>query len=287
VEDTFQQAGPGGQELWKQALDFLAARGFDVQRDFFAWFQGDTIAITLAGRGEFVLMFKVADEQLAHEKVSAALESLAAAFVSLASQNPGLAMLAFTREPAEHESLPGFENLRFMTSPQPLVWGVADGYLVFGSSAETAALCLDTGRGKHPNIRQNERFAKEALIPAAPFTSVTYTDQTKLGEQIAAVISAIGMSSGMASLAIPEPEVRNVVARITTMLGKLIPVARKIDFFKSTSTLTTFDGLNWRTEQLTHYVSPPPAPQPAPAPAPAPPPPPAPSPQSQPATPTP
>ena len=265
IEDTFLQAGPGGQELWKKGVDFLASLGFDVQRDLLAWLQGDTMMITLQGRGQFVLMVKVSDEQLAREKVSAALDKISSTLTSFASQNPGLAMLSFMREPADHESLPGFEDLRFLTAPQPIVWGVADGYLIFGGSAEAAAMCLDTGHGKHPNIRQNERFMKEGLIPDAAFSSVAFTDQTKLGQEIAEIIGAIAMSGGMASLAIPDPEARNIITRTTTMLGKLVPVAQRIDFIKSTSTVTTFDGLKWHTEMVTHYADPAER-QPAPAP---------------------
>jgi hypothetical protein len=40
------------------------------------------------------------------------------------------------------------------------------------------------------------------------------------------------------------------------MIGKLVPVAQEIDFFKSASTCTAFDGRVWRTRQVTHYFSP-------------------------------
>ena len=40
------------------------------------------------------------------------------------------------------------------------------------------------------------------------------------------------------------------------MLAKLTPVVRKIDFYKSTATCTTFDGHSWHTQTVTHYVSP-------------------------------
>lgn len=255
VEDTFLQTGEWGKALWAKGQQFLAELGLDLQRDLLDWLDSEIVTISLES-GDFVLLVKVHDEQLAREKIATALEFLSGTFTAFASQNPMLAMLAFTREPTVHENLPGFEELRFLTAPQPLVWGTAEGYLVFGGSAESAALCLETARGNHPNIRHNERFKTEGLLPAGPFISLAFTDESSFGEDVANVLSAIAMSSGMISLAIPEPEVRNVVARATTMLGKLVPVARRIDFYKSTTSLTTFDGQRWRTEYLTHYFSP-------------------------------
>jgi hypothetical protein len=43
---------------------------------------------------------------------------------------------------------------------------------------------------------------------------------------------------------------------MASMLNKLTPVVRKIDFYKSTATHTTFDGQAWYTRSVTHYVSP-------------------------------
>ena len=69
-------------------------------------------------------------------------------------------------------------------------------------------------------------------------------------------IGMVSMMSGMVTMAIPDPEIRPVVAKIAGMLSKLTPVVRKIDFYKSTATQTTFDGQAWHTRAATHYVSP-------------------------------
>ena len=58
---------------------------------------------------------------------------------------------------------------------QAMVWGVADGWLILGTSADAVATCLETAAGKHPNIRSNDRVMSEALLPEGPFTSVTFT----------------------------------------------------------------------------------------------------------------
>lgn len=205
-------------------------------------------------------LLKVTDEQVARERVAAAIEFFSTKLAELAAQKPvlaTLAMLGVRTSPVRHEQLEGFENLHFAMSPQPVgVWGVADGYLVFSSSADAAALCLATARGEHPNIRSNPRAMSEALVPDGPFTSVALTDQRGLGEELATGLGIASMVSGMMGSFVPEPEVRPVLAKISGMLTKLTPVVRKIDFYKSTATCTTFDGRIWHTRAVTHYFSP-------------------------------
>jgi len=60
----------------------------------------------------------------------------------------------------------------------------------------------------------------------------------------------------MATMAIPDAEVRSVISKLAGMLGKLSPVVSKIDFYKSTATHCTFDGRAWHTRMVTHYVTP-------------------------------
>ena len=165
-------------------------------------------------------------------------------------------MLGVRTSPVEHEQLEGFQNLHFAMSPRPAVWGVVDGYLMLGSSADAVALCLATAKGDHPNIRDNARAMSEAVVPAGPFASVSLTDRRGLGEELASGLGIASMVSGMIGTFVPEPKLRPVLAKISGMLGKLTPVVRKIDFYKSEATHTTFDGRMWRTRAMTHYSSP-------------------------------
>jgi hypothetical protein len=165
-------------------------------------------------------------------------------------------MLAVRRSPTQHEKLQGFENLFFAMSPQPFVWGVADGHLIFGDRADAVALCLDTAKGNHPNIRTNKRAMAEAVLPDGSFHSMSLTDQRGLGQELAGMIGVVSMMSGMMTMAIPEPEVRKVISKLAGMLAKLTPVVSKINFFRSVATCTTFEGSAWRTRMVTHYVPP-------------------------------
>jgi tetratricopeptide (TPR) repeat protein len=256
LEDTVRAVGPKGEELLAMWAGLQQQLGFNVKKDVIGWIDGGSVSVTLDDDRGSVWLIKVSNEQIAREKVGAAIEFLSTKLTEAMAKNPALAMLAVTRSPTHDERLAEFENLQFTISPQPVVWGVADGHLIFGTSAKAVALCLDTAAGKHPNIRNNQRAMEEALLPTGPFTSVSLTDQRALGDELATGIGVVSMMGGMLTMAIPEPEVRPVVAKLAGMIAKLAPVARKIDFYKSTASYTTFDGQAWHSRMVTHYVSP-------------------------------
>jgi len=255
LEDTARAAGPKGEELLAMWNGIQAQFGVDVRQDVIDWMAGNSVSVTLDDGG-WVWMLEVTDEETAREKVGQAVEFLSEKLAEIAPGNPMLAMLSISRAPTLDDRLPGFEELRFVMSPQPLVWGVAEKHLILGGSADAVAMCLETAKGEHPNIRENSRAMAEAIVPTGAFTSVTLTDQRKLGEEIAGVIGAISMASGMMTMAIPDPEVRPIVAKVAGMIGKLTPVVRKINFYKSTATCTTFDGRAWHSRTVIHYVPP-------------------------------
>ncbi|MEW6253230.1 MAG: hypothetical protein AB1716_21535, partial [Planctomycetota bacterium] len=265
VLDTLQAVGGAG--LLAKWADFQKQIGIDVERDIVAWLEGGLTTVTLAEQRGSVWLLKVTDEQRAREKVSAALEQLAGKVSELAARNPGIAVLAGfvpTTAPCAEDRLPGFEELQFPLSPQPLVWGVADGHLIFGTSADAVALCLATARGTHPSVRENPRVMQAAIVPAGPFVSMSLTDHRNWSTEIAQVLGVCGMGLRMAGAAVPNEEARAVVGRIGSIVAKLGPVVRRINFYDSTATLTTFDGQHWRTQSVTHYV--PPAERPTPEP---------------------
>lgn len=256
LEDSLVEGGPFGEKLAAQWAAVQEQVGLNVKEDVFGWIDGDFVSVTLADGAGSVALIKVTDEQAARDKVGAVVELLSTRLTELAAQQPMLAMLAARTSETLDDRLEGFQNLHFMMSPQPVVWGVANGHLIFGSSADAVALCLETAAGKHPGIRENTRVMSEAIVPPGPFTSVTLTDQRNLGNEISEILGAVSMGAGMMGAFIPDPEVRPIITRIAGMLAKLTPVAQKIDFFKSTATCTTFDGMTYRTQMVTHYASP-------------------------------
>ena len=259
LEDSFRGGGPLGEELLAKWAGLQKQFDVDVRKDIVDWIGGDFISVTLADGGGTVWLIKVTDEQVAREKVAAAIEFCSTKLTEIVAKKPmlaGLAMLRVRTSPVEHEQLEGFQNLHFTMSPQPAVWGAVDGYLILGTSADAVALCLATARGDHPGIRDNARAMSEAIVPAGPFASVSLTDRRNLGDDLAAGLGVASVVSGMIGAFVPEPKVRPVLTKISGMLGKLAPVVRKIDFYKSGATHTTFDGQVWRSRGVTHYVSP-------------------------------
>ncbi|UCE59547.1 MAG: tetratricopeptide repeat protein [Phycisphaerales bacterium] len=260
IEDTIRAAGPDGEGLLMQWEGIQQAMGFNVHSDLLAWLDGEivTAAMELPFGEAKVLMVKVADEAVAHEKISAALNYLSTSIQQMAQtqQNPMLAMLQIRVQPATHEKLTGFSNVTVGMSPQPMVVGVTKGYIMAGTSADAVALCINTAEGSHPNVKKNSRLMSEAGFPDGAFRSVTFTDQRKLGKEISEILGVIGMAGGMATMAIPDPEVQQILTKVLGMIMKLGPVANKIDFYKSTAKSETFDGKAWHARSVTNYQSP-------------------------------
>ncbi len=125
-----------------------------------------------------------------------------------------------------------------------------------GTSEDAVALCLATAAGEHPSVKKNRQVMAEALVPEGRFSSVSFEDQRNLGNDISAALQMVGMIGPMATMGIPDPDARRVVGTLLGMVNKLAPVARKIDFYKSTATLTNFNGKAWLTRSVTHYVAP-------------------------------
>ncbi len=96
----------------------------------------------------------------------------------------------------------------------------------------------------------------EAIVPDGSFAGLTYTDQRGQGEKMAAGVQSASMAGMMAGAFIPNPEIQQLITPVAKILGKLVPVLREIDFYKSTSTYTTFDGRAWYTRSVTHYTDP-------------------------------
>ncbi len=256
LEDSVRLTGPPGEEILEAWAAMQKSSGMDVKNDIIGNIDGQSISVTLdEGRG-WIWMVKVNDEDKARQNVAAGIDLLAGAMTEAAQQNPALTMLAIRKMPLEHETLKGFENVYFSVDPQPFVWGVADGHLIFARNADVVTLCLATAKGEHPNVRSNPRVMEEAIVPDGSFVSVTLTDQRRLGQELAGLIGMISMTGGVMTMMIPDPEAQPIIGKVVGMIGKLAPVLAKIDFYKSTATCTTFDGHAWRTRSVTHYVAP-------------------------------
>lgn len=256
--DFVEKEVPDGKKHIEEFKAGLAQVGFDPQRDVFSWWSGEMMSVTLPpvvvtpmSSSDSVLFIRVKDSKLASEKVTAAL-----GFVAAMMQGAGQAL---TTKPAEGCG-EGFSEIVFAPIAmfaKPVI-GVKDEWLMLSSSAGAVTKCLDVASGKSPSIMSNERFKKEGLIPQGPVLSVSFTDTSKLGQEMAAILGPLSFGIGMASASIPsnDPEarkVKEVMQKGAGIMMKLGPVLQKIDFFSSDSMMSTRDGLAIRSETVTTY----------------------------------
>ena len=139
------------------------------------------------------------------------------------------------------------------------VIGCVDGQLLFGTSADAVETCLKTAKGDHPRITRNERFKKEGLAPkSGAVASISFSDQSKLAEQLGEFLDAASMGLAMAGMAMQQapPEMREIFAALPGILSKLGPVARTLDFFQSSAGYSTFSDGRWMTHRVQNYRAP-------------------------------
>lgn len=250
----------GGRKVlaeWDRAQNQI---NFRPDRDVFSWLGGQIISVTLPATtptpfstSDSVLLVKVRDEAKAAGKIKAGLDRLNNFLTTRGSP--------LTSQPAGVEGADGF---RMVTHPIVMmflrpVYGVKDGYLLIGTSSKAIEACLATARGERPSVSTNERVQKEAILPTGPVASASFQDLSTLGRDIAQLLNAAAFISAL----IPDqPEMRPVRGALG-IVGKLGPVAEKIDFIRSNSTMSTFDGKAWHSKSVTTYREPKPETAPA------------------------
>jgi hypothetical protein len=268
ILDMFPALGPEGEqalEAWNNAQRDM---NFNIQEDILSWLSGESVEVYLQpavatpfGSTDSVLMLKVKDPALAAKKIQQGLER-ANAFLTEKRQPPILVPL--TISPATGVNVEGFKNVShpvFAMMIRPTI-GVTGDWLVIGTSEPAINKCLDCGAGKIKSISASERFLKEGVRPEGPVTSAKFTDLSNFGQELGGLMMMMGF---MGNFIPDEPQARPVKAIFGT-LGRLGPVLAEIDFFSSSSSVTTFqDGVYRSKAVLTYKPEPPPPPPPAPA----------------------
>lgn len=247
---------------WQQLLESV---GFDPHRDLFSWWSGEytsfsmpAAVVTPFSREDSVLMFRVKDPALASQKVNAAVDALAALL-----KNHGQMLIV---QPAKIQA-DGFREvthpllLGFMIRP---VIGVADDWLMIGSSAAALEQSLRVSRGDAPSVRTNERFQREGLVPTGPVSSISFKDTSRFGDEMAEVFASLGMVGQMLPMFTAgafagdsggneTAKALEVIQKLFGLMTKLAPVAQKIDFFSSESTTSACEKGVCRDTRVVTY----------------------------------
>lgn len=242
---------PQGEEALAQ-IEELKKEGFDIEADLLSWLQGGMVMSSQPGpnayaSGDWVFMLKVSNEAKCKEQI----DKLVTMAEPMLSSNQG------SIAPAEIAGAQGFRTVNhqmmMMLGGVAPTFGVKDGWLILGSNAKYIEKTIATIAGGE-NISKNERFMKEGLQPAGDVLSISFADQSKLGEQM-------GMALGMLSMIKPQiPNIQQnpVLDGMIDMAAKFgTRVMRKLDFLNSGASITTMEGNVVRMKTLTTYREPP------------------------------
>lgn len=251
---------PVGPDFDAALEDLKAETGWDVEADLIGWIGGGMQSFSIQGPnpyspGEFAFMLSVSDEAKGREIIERLMALLTPI---LAGQNGSIV-------DAELEGVEGFKTIVFpmlaMVGLSKPTIGIHDGWLFFGSSPDVIKTTLRVAAGEVPNVSKNERFLKEGIAPKGNVTALSFKDLTKLGEQIGGVLQMLPMiSMGMPDI-MKDPKMQTLMS-IVSKVGRVV---RKLDFFQSSSSRTTFEDNVFTTKVITTYREPP-APPAKPAP---------------------
>jgi len=231
--------------------------GLDLEKDVFGWIGGSLVTFSVPGPtvyapAEFVVMLSVRDEAKAREMIGRLL-----ALLEPLLQGGQGAIVDVQVEGAEGFKSVQHPMLAMLPIGQPTI-GVKDGWLFFASGPGIINKALQVAAGQEESLASNERFQKEGLPPEGRVRSLSFTDQTKLGEELSQML----MMAPMVGMMVPDVARDRAAQRLLTMIGKAGRVVRKLDFLQSSASRTTLEGRIERTRSVMNYREPPAPPEP-------------------------
>jgi hypothetical protein len=253
VLDFIEKQVPQGKDLIAQWQQQQESMGFNVEADLLSWLGGGYAKFN-ATRGsayvqEWVFILDVRDEPKANQ----ALDKLCTRLDEwLVPNNGGV-------EDAKLEAAEGFKRvilpafLAMLPIGRP-VFGVKDGHLFLGSSPEIVTTALEVGAGKQDNFSKNERFQKEGLPLGQNVAFFSFEDLSRLGEELGQAFAMAGLAQMMMP---PEAQKNPAVVTILSIVNKIGRVVKTLDFYKSSCSVSTFDGNASTIKSVTNYQEPP------------------------------
>jgi hypothetical protein len=243
---------PQGEEALAH-IEELKKEGFDIEGDLLSWIQGGVVISSQPGPnayapGDWVFMLKVTDEA----KCKAQLDKVVGMVEPMLTGNQQGSIA-----PAEIAGAEGFRTvnhqmLMVMGGVAP-TFGVKGGWMILGSNAKYIEKTLATIAGGE-NVSKNARFAKEGLQPSGDVLSISFADQTKLGEQIGSMLGMLPM----AKMSIPDIQKNPVLDGMFDIAARFGRVLRKLDFLNSAASITTMEGNIVRVKSVQNFREPPP-----------------------------
>lgn len=261
IVNFIESTGPDGKSAIAEWGNMQKSMELDVEKDVMQLFEGPYASVNLGkDGGEWVMLMKVADEKKAESHIKRLLDTVNGMMNQGGGGPGGLILTPVTIAGKKGFTQISHPMLAMMGGGlKPPVVGCAEGHLIIGSSAQTISECIETSKGEAPNIKESKRFKDEILMPKdGKVDSISYVDQANYAGELQEMISGLGMGLGMAGMfaqGAPK-EMRTILGGIPPILGKLVPVVEQMDFYLSTASVASFDGMKWRTTTVQNYKDP-------------------------------
>lgn len=250
-----KEEAPDGDVVVQQweatKAQLIADHQFDVEADLINLIQGGIKTFTIPGPTAYspakqVFMLSVTDEEKTRALVDRGLTIVAG---MLKDQNGNVV----------DAQIEGAEGFKVVESPmlammlgRPTV-GVKDGHLFIATNPDAIAKALAVAAGEAPSFAQNPRFEDEGLPVMANTTSMSFSDLSQMGEQLGQALQMVPMIAAFAPDVAGDPTMRTLLQ----VLGKVGQVVRELNFYRSSCSITTFEGRISRTKGVLNYQEPP------------------------------
>jgi hypothetical protein len=195
---------------------------------------------------DFVLMFHVRDEEKAAGVLARGLEAL-----ETVCENMGQPLSVTEVEVTDEAKFHRIAHPMLMMF-RPVV-GVANGWLVIGSNADSIQKCFACAAGDAHSIAKSKRYQQEGLVPDGPFASLTWSDKSNFGDQMAQAMGMMGFFGGMIP---PNKPGAGQIRAIFGIMTDLAPVFQELNFTLSTASLSRVEGDLMFTKMVTNYKPP-------------------------------
>lgn len=234
---------------------------FDLEKDVLALIGGKFISFSMPGKsayspGDWVLMLSVKNAEHAKAKLD---ELVTFGEGMMKQQQMGTINAATLQHGANFRTVasPMLMMMPGMASP---TFGIQGEWLILASAPKAIDTSLASAAGSEPNFSENERFQKEGVkLDVSGLCAASFSDMTKLGDELSAALGMLPMMGMMMQDIYKNPVGRTVM----TIVPKLSKVAKKLDFYQSSSARTTTDGRVIRSLSVMNYREPPVATPPA------------------------
>lgn len=250
VMDFIEREVPDGEMARQQVMMVEQMANLSFKEDIFGWMGGNLVTFDLPGKTRFsppsfAMMISVKDEAKGNEMLGRLMEVVEPMLAEQQGSVREVDINGATFYTVQH---PMMMMMAASGISEPL-FGITQGQLVIASGRGPIEAALNAQT--EGTFADSERYQAEGLPLSGPVTSVSFTDQTQLGEQLAQAMSAFQMMAMF-----PEVAQNPAFGGLIRISQRLAPVMRELNYFQSTATVNTYDGTTLRMKSVMNYRDP-------------------------------